>query len=209
VLRVTTLYASSAVATAAYYTRYLAQAPGEEPGVWFGAQAAALGLDGCVDADGLQLLLEGRDPQSGTSLGLPLRDRTLASGRVVRAVAGFDATFSAPKSLSVWWALTGDSGLLDAHDIAVSAALEHLERFGATTRVRVDGRRQHPDTVGLTVATFRQTTSRADDPQVRTHAVVSAKVQTDDGRWMALDARYLKRHQRMLGGLYQSVLRAD
>ena len=59
------------------------------------------------------------------------------------------------------------------------------------------------------MATFRQTTSRADDPQLHTHAVISAKVQTDDGRWLALDARYLKRNQRMLGGLYQSVLRAE
>ena len=59
------------------------------------------------------------------------------------------------------------------------------------------------------MATFRQTTSRADDPQIHTHAVISAKVQTPDGRWYALDARYLKRHQRMLGGLYQSVLRAE
>jgi conjugative relaxase-like TrwC/TraI family protein len=208
-LRVTTLYASSAVATAAYYTRYLAQAPGEEPGVWLGAQAVGLGLDGRVDADALQLLLEGRDPTSGTRLGLLPSDRTLANGKVVRAVAGFDATFSAPKSVSVWWALTGDRGMLDAHDLAVRAALDHLERFGATTRVRVNGGRQYPDTVGLTVAVFGQTTSRADDPQLHTHAVISAKVQTDDGRWMALDARYLKRHQRMLGGLYQSVLRAE
>ena len=30
-----------------------------------------------------------------------------------------------------------------------------------------------------------------------------------DGRWLALDARYLKRYQRMLGGLYQSVLRSE
>jgi conjugative relaxase-like TrwC/TraI family protein len=208
-LRVTTLYSSSATATATYYTQYLAQAPSEEPGVWSGRQAAELGLAGRVEADDLQALLEGRDPTTGTALGNVLRDRTLASGKVVRAVAGFDATFSTPKSLSAWWALTGDLGLLDAHDVAVSAALEHLERFGATTRVRVDGRRQHPDTLGLTVATFRQTTSRADDPQVHTHAVISAKVQTDDGRWLALDARYLKRHQRMLGGLYQSVLRAE
>ena len=89
------------------------------------------------------------------------------------------------------------------------AALAHLERFGSTTRVRADGGRLHPDTGGLTMATFRQTTSRADDPQIHTHAVISAKVQTADGRWMALDARYLKRHQRMLGGLYQSVLRAE
>ena len=47
----------------------------------------------------------------------PLRH---ADGRVMRAVAGFDATFSAPKSLSVWWALTGDHRLLDAHDAAVT-----------------------------------------------------------------------------------------
>ena len=208
-LRVTTLYASSAVATAAYYTRYLAQAPGEEPGVWSGRQAEGLGLAGRVDADDLQRLLEGRDPGTGTPLGqCRWWIGTTANGSVVRAVAGFDATFSAPKSVSVWWALTGDPGLLAAHDVAVAAALEHLERFGATTRVRADGRRLHLDAGGLSVATFRQTTSRADDPQLHTHAVVSAKVRAD-GRWLALDARYLKRHQRMLGGLYQSVLRAE
>src|SRR5262245_39378852 len=133
-LRVTTLYASSVTATAAYHTRYLAEAPGEVPGVWCGDQAAAFGLEGTVGARELETLLEGRDPVSGTVLGWPLVDRALASGKVVRAVAGFDATFSAPKSLSVWWALTGDPGLLEAHDRAVAAALDHLERFGATTR---------------------------------------------------------------------------
>lgn len=91
----------------------------------------------------------------------------------------------------------------------MAAALAHLERFGSTTRVRRDGHRMHPDTNGLTIGVFRQTTSRADDPQLHTHAVISAKVQTAEGRWLALDARYLKRHQRMLGGIYQSVLRAE
>ncbi len=208
-LRVTTLYASSAAATANYYTRYLARAPGEVDGVWTGKQADALGLADSVSGESLELLLEGRDPVDGTRLGYPLADRTLADGRVVRAVAGFDATFSAPKSVSVLWALTQDPRLLEAHDAAVSVALAHVERFGSTTRVRADGRRLHPDSQGLMIATFRQTTSRADDPQLHTHAVVSAKVQTVDGRWLALDARCLKRYQRILGGLYQSVLRSE
>ena len=45
-LRVTTLYASSAAATAKYYAQYLARAPGEVDGVWTGNQADALGLSG-------------------------------------------------------------------------------------------------------------------------------------------------------------------
>ena len=165
-LRVTTLYASSAAATAAYYTRYLSGAPSEEPGVWSGRQADEFGLAGRVGADQLEALLEGRDPTSGTPLGNPLRDRTLSSGRVLRAVAGFDATFSAPKSLSVWWALTGDRGLLDAHDGAVMAALGHLERFGATTRLRVDGRRLHPDTLGLNKDTVARALIRLRDARL-------------------------------------------
>ena len=188
-LRVTTLHASSAAATACYYAQYLTQAPGEEAGVWTGRQAVGLGLSGEVTVDALQALLEGRDPISGSRLGYELKDRTLANGKIVRAVSGFDATFSAPKSVSVLWALTQHPGLLEAHDAAVTAALTHLERYRSTTRIRADGGRLHPDTRGLTMATFRQTTSRADDPQVHTHAVISAKVQTVDGRWLALDAR--------------------
>jgi len=208
-MRVTTLYASSAASSAAYYTKYLTQAPGEVPGVWMGAQADALGLVGNVDGDQLQALLAGLDPVTGRSLGRALTDRTTSDGRVVKAVAGFDATVSAPKSLSVLWALTGDDRLLECHDVAVRAVVEAFERWAATTRVRSGGGRLHLDTVGLSVAGFRQTTSRLDDPQIHTHLVVSAKVQTEDGRWMALDARVLKQHQRTFGGLYQSVLRSE
>lgn len=207
-LRVRTLYACSAAETARYYTRYLDE-PDEEPGRWRGGQAEALGLAGTVATDQLETLLAGHDPTSGRQLGSPLADRFKADGTVIKAVAGYDATFSAPKSLSVWWALTGDPGLLDAHDVAVAAVLDHLEAHGSTTRIRRNGTRAFVDTGGLTMATFRQSISREDDPQIHTHAVISTKVQTADGRWYALDARYLKRKQRALGGIYQSVLRAE
>jgi conjugative relaxase-like TrwC/TraI family protein len=208
-LRVTTIHASTAGASARYYTEYLADDGPDGEGHWVGRQAAELGMAGRVDRGDLEALLSGRDPTTETRLGSALVDRADARGHLIRAVAGFDATFSAPKSLSAWWGLTGDPGLLAAHDVAVQAVLDHLERYGATTRIRVNGRRLHPDTEGLTMAAFRQHTSREDDPQIHTHVVISAKVQTADGRWFALDARYLKRKQRALGGLYQSVLRAE
>lgn len=209
-LRVTTIYASSAGASARYYTRYLATDDhGEEDGQWLGGQAANLGLSGVVSTDDLEGLLSGHDPKTGTRLGSALVDRFKADGTVVKAVAGYDATFSAPKSVSTWWGLTGDRGVAEAHDVAVQAVLDHLEHHGATTRIRVNGRRAHPDAQGLSMAAFRQSTSREDDPQLHTHVVISTKVRSPDGRWLALDARYLKRKQRALGGLYQSVLRAE
>ncbi len=207
-LRVTTIHASSAGDSARYYTRYLADDGPDGEGRWLGRQADDLGLSGRVSTEDLEALLSGSDPVTGSLLGTPLHDRVDAKGRLIRAVAGFDATFSAPKSVSVLWALTGDEAWAEAHDVAVRAVLDHLERYGATTRVRTRAGRQFPDAEGLTMAAFRQATSREDDPQLHTHVVISTKVQTDGG-WYALDGRYLKRKQRALGGLYQSVLRAE
>ncbi len=217
VLRVSTIHGGSpsggggsnaAGAVAQYLTGYLTAA-GEEPGIWVGAAAHALALEGQVQRSDLVSVLEGRDPRDGTALGRLFQCRTLGDGRVVRPVIGFDATFSAPKSVSVMWALTRDAGWAEAHDRAVHAVVEHVQARGATTRVRVPGGRVFPDTRGLIVAVFRQHTSRADDPQLHTHTFISSKVQTADGGWWALDARYLKRYQRALGGLYQTVLRAE
>lgn len=100
-LRVTTLHASSSVATAAYYAQYLAAAPGEVPGVWCGRQATGLGLSGTVGVEELEMLLTGRDPVVGTPLGRVLLDRFTSDGRLIKAVSGFDATFSAPKLVCV------------------------------------------------------------------------------------------------------------
>ena len=102
-LRVTTIHASSAGPSARYYTRYLADDGPEGEGRWRGRQAEELGLSGSVSTDGLEALLSGQDPVTGTGLGAPLLDRVDSKGRLIQSVAGFDATFSAPKSVSVWW----------------------------------------------------------------------------------------------------------
>ena len=86
-LRVSTLYADTSVTTAAYYTRYLTQADGEQPGRWTGRQAGVLGLSGEVTTEELQALLEGGDPHTGVSVGAPFVNRETTSGRLERAVA--------------------------------------------------------------------------------------------------------------------------
>jgi conjugative relaxase-like TrwC/TraI family protein len=209
-LRVRTIYARSASASARYYTRYLdPDHTGEAPGRWRGRQAENLGLAGEVSTEDLEAILSGHDPITGQQLGAPFRDRVTRHGKLIQAVSGLDGTFSAPKSVSVWWGLTGDPGVLDAHNVAVQAVLDHVERYGCTTRVRSNGRRYFPDAQGLTMAVFQQSTSREDDPQIHTHVVFSTKVRAPNGAWYALDAHYLKHNQRALGGLYQSVLRAE
>ncbi|MAT06410.1 MAG: hypothetical protein CL424_15335, partial [Acidimicrobiaceae bacterium] len=115
-IRVTTIYAASAGPSARYYTGYLTEPDGELPGRWMGRQASAFGLGGEVSTDALESLLSGRHPVTGQVLGRELLDRVDRHGNVTRAVAGYDATFSAPKSLSVLWALTGDDGLAECHD---------------------------------------------------------------------------------------------
>ena len=174
---------------------------GEPPGVWIGTQAKALGLVGDVDPEDFLSLMDGRDP-SGAQLGRAYNDES---------VRGYDITFSAPKSVSTLWAL-GDEHVagesLAAHDTAVRAVLEFVERR-ATTRATIDGAVQFVDADGLAVSVFRQHTSRMLDPQLHSHAVVVAKVRIPDGRWLALDARMIKCDQRTLSALYHSTLRSE
>jgi conjugative relaxase-like TrwC/TraI family protein len=177
--------------------------PCEPPGRWWGSGRAAVGLDGEVLPEHLRAVLEGQQPVTGARLGRRFGDR---SARV------FDATFSAAKSVSVLWALSPDPSVraevTAAHDAAVVAALVWLERHGAVTRRGRDGIDQ-VDTRGLVAALFRQHTSRTADPQLHTHALIWAKVQDPMGKWLALDARFLKYQQRSIGWVYDAALRSE
>jgi hypothetical protein len=76
-----------------------------------------------------------------------------------RAVAGYDFTFSVPKSVSALWGVA-DAGtqalIVDAHHEAVSEVLDFLEREVATTRRGVeagDGAVAQADIVGIIAPT--------------------------------------------------------
>jgi conjugative relaxase-like TrwC/TraI family protein len=176
--------------------------PVEARGRWMGGAARELRLRGEVDADGLRRVLEGVDPRNGAEL------RTSTS----RArVAGFDLTFSAPKSVSVVFGLGDDdlrARVRDAHDVAVREAVGHLERWAAAVR-RGHGGVMVEQASGLVAAAFRHRTSRAGDPQLHTHVLVANLGRGIDGRWSALDGRRLYAEARAASFIYQAVLRGE
>src|SRR5205085_571267 len=71
---------------------------GEAPGEWIGAGARALGLEGRVSGEAFSALVAGHDPRQPATR---LRD-----GQQPK-VAALDFTFSAPKSVSVLFAVAG------------------------------------------------------------------------------------------------------
>ncbi len=174
---------------------------GEAPGRWLGAMTAELGLDGRVSAQDLREVLAGVDPISG--------NRFARGGE--RRVPGFDLTFCAPKSVSVFWGL-GDrevsAAVRAAHDRSVDAALRYVEEQACWSRRGTNGF-VHLRGDGFVAAAFRHRTSRAGDPHLHSHVVVANATRSDDGRWGALDARHLYLHAKTAGYLYEAHLRAE
>ncbi|TSD58157.1 AAA family ATPase [Aeromicrobium piscarium] len=130
-----------------------------------------------------------------------------------RAVAGFDYTFSVPKSVSVLWAVAdvGTQALIaDAHHSATAEVIEFLEREVATTRVGAtgpDGAVAHVDVAGVAATAFDHYDSRSADPQLHTHVVISNKVMTvQDGCWRTLAGRPMHQAVVALSELYNAVL---
>lgn len=129
-----------------------------------------------------------------------------------RAVAGYDFTFSIPKSASVLWAVA-DAGtqalITDAHHAAVAEVVAFMEREVAATRTGATGRDgavAQVDVAGLIATTFDHYDSRACDPHLHTHVVISNKVQTVlDGRWRSLDGRPMHAAVVALSELHEAV----
>ncbi|MCI3741957.1 conjugative transfer relaxase/helicase TraI [Escherichia coli] len=145
---------------------------------WAGRGAEQLGLQGSVDKDVFTRLLEGKLPDGA--------DLSRMQDGSNKHRPGYDLTFSAPKSVSVMAMLGGDKRLIDAHNQAVDFAVRQVEAL-ASTRVMTDGQSETVLTGNLVMALFNHDTSRDQEPQLHTHAVV-ANVTQHNGEWKTLSS---------------------
>jgi len=194
-------------ATQSYYKQ------GDEvKGEWQGRLATSFGLSGEVTAEEFSRLSEGQHPQTEAQI---VRHRAAteyknADGKTIKAVehrAGWDATFSAPKSVSLTALVGGDDRIREAHSAAVTVALNELEKY---THARIGGNNPAETTGKFIAAKFEHDTARPVDgyaaPQLHTHAVIFNVTERTDGSTRALQERPFFESKQFATAVYQSEL---
>ena len=181
-------------------------------GEWQGQLAASLGLSGEVLPLEFSRLSEGQHPQTAEHM---VKHRsgteyTKADGTTVKEVehrAGRDATFSAPKSVSLTALVGGDERVIEAHRAAVSVALEELERY---TQARMGGNKPAETTGKFIAAKFDHDTARPVEgyaaPQLHTHAVIFNVTERANSSTRALQTDSFFDSQNFITAVYQSTL---
>jgi conjugative relaxase-like TrwC/TraI family protein len=181
-------------------------------GEWHGKLAAEWGLKGEVCEEHFQRLSEGQHPITGEQL---VRHRTAREyvnerGEKVKATehrAGWDATFSAPKSVSLTTLVGGDERVRQAHHESVTVALDELERY---VQARVSGSLPAETTGKWIAAKFEHDSARPVDgyaaPQLHTHVVFFNLTETDEGDIYSLQPRELYKTQQYATAVYRSEL---
>jgi conjugative relaxase-like TrwC/TraI family protein len=175
---------------------------GHAPSRWIGAEAERLGLQEAPEHGQLETLLGGVDPTTGERLP------GLRQGRVN---AGFDLTFTAPKSVSVLLAI-GDErvrqAVLRAQETGVAAGLGYLEAHELQARRGAGGQRIIA-AYGLVGAAYAHEMSRSGDPHLHTHAVIANAARGADGRYSAPDMRPVFHAAKTAGTIQEAVLRYE
>ena len=181
-------------------------------GEWQGRMAERYGLAGAINEEHFARLSEGQNPLTGEQL---VRHRngqeyTTSDGTTVKPVehrAGWDATFSAPKSVSLTALVGGDDRVREAHRQAVTTALTELERY---TQARIGGNRAAETTGEFVAAKFEHDTARPVDgyaaPQLHTHAVIFNMTERADGSTRAVQPQSYFDSQQFATAVYQSEL---
>jgi conjugative relaxase-like TrwC/TraI family protein len=181
-------------------------------GEWHGKLAEKFGLSGAVGANEFARLSEGQHPVTGDQLvhHRLSHEYQTADGKTVTSVehrAGWDATFSAPKSVSLTALVGGDDRVREAHREAVNVALNELERY---TQARIGSNHPAETTGQFVAAKFEHDTARPVDgyaaPQLHTHTVIFNMTERGDGSTRALQPQSLFESQQFATAVYQSEL---
>jgi conjugative relaxase-like TrwC/TraI family protein len=181
-------------------------------GEWHGKLAEQWGLKGEVREENFQRLSEGQHPTTGEQLvryQTP-REYVNESGEKIKTMehrAGWDATFSAPKSVSLTALVGGDERVREAHRASVGVALDELEKY---VQARLGGNLP-PETTGKwAAAKFEHDSARPVDgyaaPQLHTHVVFFNLTETENGETRALQPQELYRTQQYATAVYRSEL---
>src|SRR5712692_4130629 len=181
-------------------------------GEWQGRLAEQFGLAETVSAEDFAKLSQGQHPRTGKQL---VQQRASyeyqdADGKRIKTMdhrAGWDATFSAPKSVSLTALVGGDERVREAHRESVRVALDPLEHY---TQARIGGNHP-PETTGKFIAAkFEHDTARPADgyvaPQLHTHAVVFNVTERANGQPRAIQPQSLFASQQFATAIYQSEL---
>ena len=183
-------------------------------GEWQGQLAARFGLTGEVQEKQFARLSEGQHPVTGEQLVRHQTAREYENGRgeMVRSMehrAGWDATFSAPKSVSLTALVGGDDRIREAHRESVTVALNEIERY---VQARIGGNTPAQTTGAWAVAKFEHDSSRPVEgyaaPQLHTHSVVFNITEAADSDMRALQPQELYKTQRYATAVYRSELAA-
>jgi len=181
-------------------------------GEWHGKLAEKWGLRGGVEEEHFRRLSDGQHPISGEQLVRyqTAREYVNEHGETVRAMehrAGWDATFSAPKSVSLTALVGGDERVREAHQTSVGVALNEMERY---VQARLGGNLP-PETTGNWVAAkFEHDSARPVDgyaaPQLHTHVVFFNLTEAENGEARPLQPQELYRTQQYATAVYRSEL---
>jgi conjugative relaxase-like TrwC/TraI family protein len=181
-------------------------------GHWHGQLADQWGLRGEVREEHLHRLTDGTHPFTGEPLVRHQRacQYTNARGSTVKTMehgAGWDATFSAPKSVSLTALVGRDERVRAAHRASVAVALDQTERY---VQARLGGNRPAETTGNWVAATFEHDSARPvagyAAPQLHTHAVFFNLTHTASGEIRPLQPRELYRTQQYVTAVYRSEL---
>ena len=182
------------LATLEYY-----QNGGEPVGQWYGRGADHLKLCGEIDPEVIRRIAAGFSSDGQRKL-------VQNAGKESRQI-GWDLTFSAPKSVSVLWSVASEADRAEiqaAQDEAVRATISYLEEKCGSSRVGKQGREQTE--AGLVVGLFEHGSSRANDPQLHTHALVLNVGVDAEGETRSIVSKPFYQQKMTAGALYRAEL---